>query len=74
MFETLGTYKKCVNCPLCGDVDRKNDLYCSNCDSFGHSESRGAGCPTINNKIELMIRRQQEATKHQKHEGAPIND
>lgn len=63
-----GHIKKCVNCPLCGDVDRKNDLYCGHCDTFGHSDSRG-NCPIINNEIELMMRRQREATKKPKTRG-----
>ena len=31
-------FKKCVNCPLCGDIPEiKQNRYCNECDNFGHS-------------------------------------
>ncbi len=34
-----GHVKKCVNCPLCGNVDTCNskNYFCSTCSDFGHS-------------------------------------
>jgi hypothetical protein len=59
-----GSRKK-LNCPFCGDIPEvKNNMFCSDCQSFGHSNIYSM-CPIIKKELMRDMNRERRQQPHE---------